>query len=138
MVYYHIKRAENSLPKVVLEKGIRNQELISKNMKDFKGHYIKFSIDPNGIIESVSYYGSEAVMMPSIMSFVGMSITYLNKIMKRNDLGMIPDIVEFLSENWAICLYHELFSEFRHYVKKSFSSKPIAERINNKASEKAS
>ena len=107
-------------------------------MKDFKGHYIKFSIDPNGIIESVSYYGSEAVMMPSIMSFVGMSITYLNKIMKRNDLGMIPDIVEFLSENWAICLYHELFSEFRHYVKKSFSSKPIAERINNKASEKAS
>ena len=58
MVYYYIKRAENSLPKVAIEKGVRNQELISKNIKDFKGHYIKFSIDPNGIIESVSYYGS--------------------------------------------------------------------------------
>ena len=58
MVYYYIKRAENSLPKVAIEKGVRNQELISKKMKDFKGHYIKFSIDPNGIIESVSYYGS--------------------------------------------------------------------------------
>lgn len=62
------------------------------------------------MIESVSYMGSEGVVVPSLMSFVGMSVTYLNKIMKRNDHGMIPDIVEFLSENWAICLYHELFS----------------------------
>lgn len=67
-----------------------------------------------------------------------MSATYLNKIMKRNDHGMIPDIAEFLSENWAICLYHELFSEFRHYIKKSLSTNPIAERLNNRASEKAS
>ncbi len=95
---------------MVLEKNIRNQEIASKNIKEFKGHYIKFSIDPNGIIESVSYMGSEGVVVPSLMSFVGMSVTYLNKIMKRNDHGMIPDIVEFLSENWAICLYHELFS----------------------------
>lgn len=82
--------------------------------------------------------GSEGVVVPSLMSFVGMSVTYLNKIMKRNDHGMIPDIVEFLSENWAICLYHELFSEFRHYIKKSFASSAVAERINNRASEKAS
>lgn len=77
--------------------------------------------------------GSEGVVVPSLMSFVGMSVTYLNKIMKRNDCGMIGDVVEFLSENWAICLYHELFSEFRHYIKKSISSSPIAERINNRA-----
>jgi hypothetical protein len=82
--------------------------------------------------------GSEDVVVPSLMSFVGMSITYLNKVMKRNDHGMIPDVVEFLSENWAICLYHELFSEFRHYVKQSLKNSPIAERINNRASEKAS
>lgn len=138
MVYYYIKRAENSLPKAVLEKGLRNQELVSKNIEGFKGHYIRFSIDPNGIIDSVSYMGSDAVVVPSLMSFVGMSISYLNKIIKRNDHGMIQDIVEFLSENWAICLYHELFSEFRHYIKKSFSTSSISERINNRASEKAS
>jgi len=50
MVYYHIKRTDNSLPKVVLERGVRSEELISKSIKTFKGHYIKFSIDPNGII----------------------------------------------------------------------------------------
>ena len=30
---------------------------------------------------------------------------------------MIPNITEFLSENWAIALYHEYFSEFRHLLK---------------------
>jgi hypothetical protein len=58
MVYYHIKRIDNSLPKIVLEKGVRSEELISKNIKNFEGHYIKFSIDPNGLIEYVSYLGS--------------------------------------------------------------------------------
>ena len=50
MVYYYIKRTDTSLPKVVYQKAITANELISKNMKDFKGHYIKFGIDPNGMI----------------------------------------------------------------------------------------
>jgi hypothetical protein len=97
MVYYYIKRTDNSLPKAVLDKGVRSEEVISKNIKDFKGHYIKFSIDPNGMIEYVSYLGSENVVVPSLASFVGLSIQYLNKVCKRNDNGLIPDIVEFLS-----------------------------------------
>lgn len=97
MVYYFIKRTDNSMPKVVLEKGVRSEELISNNIKNYKGHYIKFSVDPNGIIESVSYLGSEQVIVPSLMSFIGLSIEYLNKVSKRNDNGLIPDIVEFLS-----------------------------------------
>ena len=74
MVYYYIKRTDNSLPKMVLEKGVRSEELISSNIKEYKGHYIKFSIDPNGIIEYVSYLGSEQVVVPSLMSFIGLSI----------------------------------------------------------------
>lgn len=138
MVYYFIKRSDNSLPKMVLEKGIRSEQLISKNIKEFKGHYIKFSIDPNGIIEYVSYLGSQQVVVPSLMAFVGLSYEYLNKVCKRNDNGLIPDIVQFLSENWAICLYHELFSEFRHYIKKMVASNPVAERLNNRAAQRAS
>ena len=78
------------------------------------------------MINTVSYLGSEQVVVPSLNSFIGLNIQYLNKISKRNDAGLIPDIAEFLSENWAITLYHELFSEFRHYMKKSLSTKPIA------------
>ena len=78
------------------------------------------------MIDTVSYLGSEKVVVPSLNSFIGLNIQYLNKISKRNDAGLIPDIAEFLSENWAITLYHELFSEFRHYMKKSLSTKPVA------------
>jgi hypothetical protein len=92
MVYYYVKRTDNAMPKVVYEKGIVGTELISKNIKDFNGHYIKFSIDPNGIIDAVSYLGSEEVVVPSLNSFIGLSVEYLNKITKRNDAGLIPDI----------------------------------------------
>ena len=85
----------------------------------------------------MSYLGSEQVVVSALASFVGLSIEYLNRVCKRNDDGLIPDVVEFLSENWAICLYHELFSEFRHYMKKLVGSNPVAERFNNRASEKA-
>jgi hypothetical protein len=140
MVYYYTKRTDTSLPKMVYEKSqnpTASTELISKNIKNFKGHYIKFNIDMNGLIESVSYLGSEQIVVPSLNSFIGLHIDYLNKVIKRNDSGLITDIVEFLSENWAITLYHELFSEFRHYIKKYVSSKPIAERLNNRVTEKA-
>ena len=74
-------------------------------------------VDNNGLIDSVSYLGSEGVVVQSLMSFVGLSATYLNKLTSRYQHGLITNISEFLSENWAICLYHELFSEFRHYTK---------------------
>lgn len=97
MVYYYIKRTDNSQPKVVYEKGLTNSELISKNITNYKGHYIRFCIDPNGIIEAVSYLGTEEVVVPSLNSFIGLSVEYLNKITKRNNAGLIPDIAEFLS-----------------------------------------
>lgn len=44
------------------------------------------------MIDSVSYLGSEKVVVPSLNSFIGLSIQYLNKISKRNDAGLISDI----------------------------------------------
>lgn len=51
------------------------------------------------------------------MSFVGLSEKYLNQLRTRFKDNLIPNISEFLSENWAMALYHEWFSEFRHIVK---------------------
>ena len=45
------------------------------------------------MIEYVSYLGSEQVVVPSLMTFIGLSYEYLNKVCKRNDNGLIPDIV---------------------------------------------
>lgn len=37
---------------------------------------------------------------------------YLNELTSRYEKGIIPNVVEFLSENWAIALYHEWFGDF--------------------------
>ncbi len=51
--------------------------------------------------------GKEAVSVQSLISFVGLSEKYLNRLDQRFKSGLIPDICEFLSENWAMGLYHE-------------------------------
>lgn len=50
---------------------------------------------------------------------------------------MIENVTEFLSENWAIALYHEWFSIFRHKTKMDIANRgnvqDIFERIAKKA-----
>jgi hypothetical protein len=43
-----------------------------------KGHWIKFTFNSIGVIESVSYMGSEEVVLQSLWSFVGLHENYLN------------------------------------------------------------
>ena len=64
------------------------------------------------MIDSVTYIGSEPVILQSLWSFVGLHENYLNVLTARYEEGIIPNAVEFLSENWAIALYHEWFGDF--------------------------
>jgi hypothetical protein len=57
--------------------------------------------------------GSEPISVPSLVCFVGLSEKYLNQLDTRYNSKLIPNITEFLSENWAMGIYHEWFSEFR-------------------------
>ena len=77
-----------------------------------KGHYIKFTFNTIGLIDSVTYMGDEEVVLQSLWSFVGLHENYLNTLWSRHAAGIIPNAVEFLSENWAIALYHEWFGDF--------------------------
>ena len=93
------------------------QDFISDNIVNEKGQYIRFRFDNNGIIKSVTYLSYEDVNVSSIVSFVGLSENYLNQLGIRLKDSLIPNIPEFLSENWAMALYHEWFSEFRYLIK---------------------
>lgn len=77
-----------------------------------KGHFIKFTFNSIGLIDSVTYMGSEEIILQSLWSFVGLHENYLNNLTSRYEQGIIPNVVEFLSENWAIALYHEWFGDF--------------------------
>ncbi len=82
------------------------------NDESLKGHFIKFSFNSIGLIDSVTYMGSEDIILQSLWSFVGLHENYLNSLTSRFEKGIIPNVVEFLSENWAIALYHEWFGDF--------------------------
>ena len=45
-------------------------------------------------------------------SFVGLHENYLNQLTSRFENGVISNVTEFLSENWAMALYHEWFGDF--------------------------
>jgi len=117
LLYYHVKRNDFFRPKVTLAVEKNRKDMVSDNFHENKGQFLSFSLDNNGIIESVSYLGSEFVSVQSLASFVGLSESYLNQLEPRSSKGLIPNISEFLSQNWAIALYHEWFSGFRHLVK---------------------
>jgi hypothetical protein len=42
---------------------------------------------------------------------VGLHENYLNELLKRYEVKLVEDIPEFLSENWAMALYHDNFSK---------------------------
>merc|ERR550514_1082117 len=77
-----------------------------------KGHFIQFTFNSIGLIDSVTYMGPEEIVLQSLWSFVGLHENYLNSLTSRYEQGIIPNVVEFLSENWAIALYHEWFGDF--------------------------
>jgi hypothetical protein len=115
LIYYHIKTSNPLIYK-------KNQEEFNNHRADLvcdnldiaagKGHFIKFTFNSIGLIDSVTYMGDEEVILQSLWSFVGLHENYLNQLTSRYEAGIIPNVVEFLSENWAIALYHEWFGDF--------------------------
>jgi hypothetical protein len=124
LIYYHVRKSEIFSPnetviknKWKLNAGDNREDFISDNIENGKGQYIRFRFDNNGIIKSVTYLSYEDVNVSSIVSFVGLSENYLNQLGIRLHDNLVPNISEFLSENWAMALYHEWFSEFRYLIK---------------------
>jgi hypothetical protein len=116
IIYYHIKTTNPLFTRdgagtvIVKNRG----DLLCDNLLDetLKGHFIKFSFNSIGLIDSVTYMGSEDVILQSLWSFVGLHENYLNSLTSRFEKGIIPNVAEFLSENWAMALYHEWFGDF--------------------------
>ena len=81
-------------------------------MNQGKGHLIKFTFNNIGLIDSVTYIGHEEIILQSLWSFVGLHENYLNSLTSRFESGIIPNVAEFLQENWAMAMYHEWFGDF--------------------------
>lgn len=116
LLYYHIKTTNPLIlpPRAGKVEPKNRQDLVSDNLSDetLKGHFLKFTFNSIGLIDSVTYMGSEEVVLQSLWSFVGLHENYLNSLIARFHHGIIPNVAEFFTENWAIALYHEWFGDF--------------------------
>jgi hypothetical protein len=111
MLFYKVKSVRETNPKIS-EKGNNNPALTYNNLKPgCKGCYLKFTFNSFGTIDSVTYLGDMKVNYNSIASLVGLHENYLNELLARFEIKLIEDIPEFLSENWALALYHDGFSK---------------------------
>ena len=135
LVYYHIK---TSNPLIYKSKEPDNQNrnpLVCDNLDIAagKGHFIKFTFNSIGLIDSVTYMGDEEVILQSLWSFVGLHENYLNQLTSRFEGGIIPNVAEFLSENWAIALYHEWCGDFCLRMRQGIMGLPDVQQILQEA-----
>jgi len=137
IIYYHIKTT-NPLILNPSEAEVKNRNGLTCDNLDVqtgKGHFIKFTFNSIGLIDSVTYMGSEEIILQSLWSFVGLHENYLNSLTSRYEKGIIPNVVEFLSENWAIALYHEWFGDFCLRMRQSTQGMTDIQNILEKAFE---
>uniref|UniRef100_A0A7S3MYV1 CFAP61 dimerisation domain-containing protein n=1 Tax=Strombidium inclinatum TaxID=197538 RepID=A0A7S3MYV1_9SPIT len=135
ILYYHIKTTNPLLLNPNSEEVENRKSLTCDNLNGQKGHFIKFTFNSIGLIDSVTYMGSEEVVLQSLWSFVGLHENYLNQLTSRFEEGIIPNVVEFLSENWAIALYHEWFGDFCLRMRQSVQRMTDVQAILEKAFE---
>jgi hypothetical protein len=111
---------------------LNRSPLIFNNLtKDGYGCYLKFTFNTFGIIDSITYLGKLNVSYNSLISLVGLHESYLNELFARYELNMVEDIPEFLSENWAVAIYHDNFSKLVIKMKTIIQDDDIESIINN-------
>lgn len=96
------------------------------------GHFCRLTVTKMGKVDSITYLGGEELQVESLWSLVGLSETFLNNLYKRWKDGDIPDIVEFLTDEWAIALFHDRFMDFCHQLKMEMGAQDEVKQLINK------
>jgi len=87
LVYYHIKTTNPLVLKPGVPEVQNRKPLTCDNLdsQTGKGHFIKFTFNSIGLVDSVTYMGSEEVVLQSLWSFVGLHENYFNQLTSRFD-----------------------------------------------------
>jgi len=93
------------------------------------GHFCRLTIDKFGKVDSITYLGGEELQVESLWSLVGLSETFLNHLYMRWNDGDIPDIVEFLTDEWATALFHDRFMDFCYQIQLEMRSQEEVKNI---------
>ena len=128
-IFYKAKSTKETNP-YISGKELNRQPLVYNTLEK-GGCYLSFSFNIFGIIDSVVYLGKNPIDYRALVSLVGLHETYLDKLLNRFEGDLINDIPEFLSENWALALYHDKFSQLVINLKAILHEKDIFEIVSD-------
>jgi len=74
--------------------------------------YCAVRLDKHSVIRGIVYLGKQPIEEQNWMCLIGLPESALNNLAPRFDEGIVPDLPQFLRENWATALYHDRFGEF--------------------------
>ncbi|KAJ1620362.1 hypothetical protein T492DRAFT_1078537 [Pavlovales sp. CCMP2436] len=115
LLYVHVQRPSKPLPyDELVRSGRVGRELTTvANEHD----YCCFRIDQYDTIDAITYLGKTPLEVSNLQHLIGMPQMYLNRLAPRYDEGLIPDLPQFLRDNWAMGLFHDRFVDFRSALK---------------------
>ena len=128
-IFYKAKSTKETNP-YISGKELNRQPLVYNTLEQ-GGCYLSFSFNIFGIIDSVVYLGKNQIDYRALVSLVGLHETYLDKLLNRFEGELIKNIPEFLSENWALALYHDKFSQLVINLKAILHEKDIFEIVKD-------
>ena len=108
-IFFKAKSVKETNPKIF--KQANNRQPLIYNTLEKGGCYLSFNFNIFGIIDSVVYLGKEKIDYRALVSLVALHETYLNKLLSRFESNLVENIPMFLSENWALAIYHDKFSQ---------------------------
>lgn len=132
--YYRIHSCRKAELQIDMVERTSDQIIVTDTLDTMngRGHFCRLTVDNFGKVDSITYLGGEELQVESLWSLVGLSETFLNHLWNRWRDGDIPDIVEFLTDEWATALYHDRFMDFCHQIKlEMLSQDDVRQMINS-------
>jgi hypothetical protein len=134
--YYRIHSCKRGEVAAEQSEDKRKDQIIVTDTLDSatgEGHFCRLTVDDYGKVDSITYLGGEELQVESLWSLVGLSETFLNHLFGRWRDDDIPDIVEFLTDEWATALFHDRFMDFCQQIKLELHSQDEVRKIINSA-----
>jgi hypothetical protein len=117
--YYHMEACEGTKPQG------ETVEIVTDTMDNplpgTPGHFCRLTVDALGQLSSITYLGGEELQVEALWKLVGLSEALLNHLHARWKDKDIPDLVEFLADDWASALWHDRFLDFIAELKSDLS-----------------